>query len=262
MSEIARELQLRAEIHRWADDLRRSGATGDARIRTIEERIKAETDEIALDALKFALRLEYEDKGEDAAVDALDRELLSEVEYWYQKLTQANRSDYRKNIGPIEDKIRAKPDAPEVDQLYNYLAEQVSLTGDYARAETIYLQLAERHPDDPLPLNRAAFNKYALQEQPEAAMPIIERALEVSYRTGEHRRYILGTKARIALELKRYDVVESVLSEIMRLKMDSDIPDVKCERDFFDRLPPDSIDPEVARRYEAFCLAAGRARRR
>jgi tetratricopeptide (TPR) repeat protein len=258
MSEIAKQRQLFAQVRRWADDLRQSGAIGDERIRAIEDRIKAETDETVLDALKVELRREYEDNGDTAAVDALDRELMPEIEYWYRALTRTNRSDYRKNIEPIEARIRANPDAPEVDRLYGYLADQYGLTGDYARAETIYLQLAERHPDDPLPLKSVAFNRYALQGRPEAAMEMIERALEVAYRTGEFRRLTLGYKARIALDLKRYDIVESVLKEIMQLKMDPDIPDIGRERDFFDRLPPGSIDAEVARQYNEFCLAVGR----
>ena len=88
-------------------------------------------------------------------------------------------------------------------------------------------------------------------------MPIIERALEIAYRTGTLRRYTLGQKARIALDLKRYDIVEDVLKEIMQLKNDPEIPDIGRERDFFDRLPPDSIDPEVARQYNEYCLAVG-----
>ena len=72
------------------------------------------------------------------------------------------------------------------------------------------------------------------------------------------REYTLGAKARIALDLKRYDIVESVLKEIMQLKMDPDIPDIGRERNFFDRLPPGSIDAEVARQYNEFCLAVGR----
>jgi tetratricopeptide (TPR) repeat protein len=261
MSKIAKMFQLREEIRRWADGLRQSDATADERIRTIEDRIKSETDETALYGLKFELKWEYEDKGDDVAVDAIDRELLSEEEYWYQKLTRANRTDYQKNIEAIEDRIRAKPDAPETDRLYSYLADNYSLTGDHDTAVAIYLQLAERHPDDPLHLGSAAFTKGSLQGQHEAAMALIDRALEAAHRTGEFRRFTLGKKVRIALDLKRYDIVESVLKEIMQLKMDPDIPDIGRERDFFDRLPPDSIDPDVARQYNEFCLAVGRVPR-
>ena len=77
-------------------------------------------------------------------------------------------------------------------------------------------------------------------------MEVIDRALEVARRTGTLRRYTLGNKARIALDLKRYDIVEDVLKEIMELKIDPELPDIGRERDFFDRLPPNSIDPDVS----------------
>jgi tetratricopeptide (TPR) repeat protein len=257
MSEHAKERELRARIVRWVEDIEESDATADERIRIIEDRIRIETEEIPLEILKLALAHEYEAKGDEPAGDALYREVLPEIEYWYRKLIRANRTDYGKNVGAIKDRIHSKPDAPEVDELYGYLAHNHSLTGDDAAAEAIYLQLAERHPDNPLHLNSAAFTKGAVQGQHEAAMELINRALEVAHRTGELRRYTLGNKARIALDLKRYDIVESVLKEIMQLKMDFDIPDIGRERDFFDRLPPDSIDPDVARQYEQYCLAVG-----
>jgi len=51
--------------------------------------------------------------------------------------------------------------------------------------------------------------------------------------------------------------VEGVLKEIMQLKNDPEVRDIGRERDFFDRLPPDSIDPDVARQYNEYCLAVG-----
>ena len=141
---------------------------------------------------------------------------------------------------------------------YTYLSHQYSHHGEYAAAEAIDRQLADRHPDDPSPLNSVATNKHSLQDQPEEAMEVIDRALEVARRTGTLRRYTLGNKARIALDLKRYDIVENVLKEIMALNIDPALPDIGRERDFFDRLPPDSIDPDVARQYNEYCLAVGR----
>jgi tetratricopeptide (TPR) repeat protein len=258
MSEMAKQQrELRYEIRRWIDNLRLSDAVDDDRVRAIEDRIKVETDETAVHLLKTALAREYTEQGNETAADTLDRELLPEVDYWYQKLTRKNRMAFDKNIKAIEDRIRARPDAPEVDELYRYLSDQYSHRGDYAAAEAIDLQLADRHPDDPLPLNSAATNKCSLQDQPEEAMELIERALEVAHRTGELRRYTLGNKARIALELKRFDIVESVLKDIMQLKIDPEVPDIGRERDFFDRLPPGSIDPDVARQYDEYCLAVG-----
>lgn len=246
---------MHSEISRWLDDLRRSVAN-DEIVHAINGRVEIETDPNALKMLKYALAQEHIEQGNEAAADVLYREVLPEVEYWYRKLYRANRSAHGKTIKAIEDRIRAKPDAPEVDHLHRMLAGEYSAYGDFAAAEAIQRRLAEKYPDDPLPLNTVATNKCSFQDQPEEAMELISRALDIAHRTGEHRRYTLGNKARIALALKRYDVVEGVLREIMQLKIDPEVPDIGRERDFFDRLPPGSIDPDVARQYDEYCLAA------
>jgi tetratricopeptide (TPR) repeat protein len=258
MSRIAHQFKLDAELSRWRDELRLSDATDDDVIRAIKDRIEVETDQDVIHLLKYALADEFDGLGDESASDALHRELLPEVVDWYRKLRRTNRTAFDKNIKAIEDRIRANPEADEVDDLYRYLAGEYSAAGDYTAAEAIERRLADKNPDDPLPLNTLAFNKCSLQKQPEEAMQLVNRALEVAHRTGEFRRYTLGNKARIALDLKRYDIVEGALKEIMQLKVDLDVtPDIGRERDFFDRLPPDSIDPEVARQYNEYCLAVG-----
>jgi tetratricopeptide (TPR) repeat protein len=255
--ETKQRRESRGRINRWVDDLQLSNATVEERMLAIEDRLKVEVDETAVEVLKFSLAHEHTKQGNEAAADAIYREVLPEFEYWYRNLVRTNLAAFDKNIKAIEDRIRAKPDAPEVDELYTYLAGQYSAHGDFAAAEAINLQLADRHPDDPWPLSNVAFNKRSFLNQPEEAMEAINRALEVARRTGTFRRFNLGSKARIALDLKRYDIVEDVLKEIMQLKIDPEVPDIGRERDFFDRLPPDSIDPEVARQYNEYCLAVG-----
>ena len=64
--------------------------------------------------------------------------------------------------------------------------------------------------------------------------------------------HALATKARIALELKHYQVVEDMIRQIMGIDRSLGIADIKPERDFFDRLPPGAIDPELARQYDQY----------
>jgi hypothetical protein len=63
----------------------------------------------------------------------------------------------------------------------------------------------------------------------------------------------LGTKARIALRLRDYRLVEDVLKQIMQLQFARENADIGAERDFLDALPPHSIDPAVARQYHEYC---------
>jgi hypothetical protein len=82
----------------------------------------------------------------------------------------------------------------------------------------------------------------------------------VAKRTGFFRRQALATKARIALELKDYAVVEEVMRQIMGLTMTHGHVDIGAERDILDRLPPDSIAADVAEAYDAYCRERGRTR--
>src|SRR6185437_4955513 len=51
-----------------------------------------------------------------------------------------------------------------------------------------------------------------------------------------------------------------VLREIMQLAFTRGHFDIGAERDFFDSLPPGSIDPDVARAYHEYCCARGQRR--
>jgi hypothetical protein len=260
MGEVT-DQKLRKEIYAWCDELRRS-ATGPEIIQAIQSRLEIETNETKLRTLKFSLADEFQAQGNEAASDAINRELVPEVDYWYMKLRRTHRRAHDIIIKAIEDRIRDRPDAAEVDDLYRMLAGEYSFNDDHAAAAAIKRQQADKHPDDPLPLISLANDKLYCEDQPENAMELINRALEVAYRTGVNRRYALGSKARIALTLRRYDIVEAVLRDIMQLKIDPELPDIGRERDFFDRLPPFSIDTEVARQYHAYCLAVGLQKRR
>jgi hypothetical protein len=52
------------------------------------------------------------------------------------------------------------------------------------------------------------------------------------------------------LAMEDFEIVEGVLIRIMQLGFEYGNIDVGFRRDFLDRLPPGSIDPEVARQYD------------
>jgi hypothetical protein len=89
-------------------------------------------------------------------------------------------------------------------------------------------------------------------------MPIVDRAVAAAMAAGVFRREALGVKARVAVELRDFVLVENVLQQIMALIFTRGNADIGVERDFFDRLPFGSIDPDVARAYDEYCLARGR----
>src|SRR5437016_5119193 len=108
-------MKLSAELARWRDELLQSDASDDDVIRAIEDKIAVETDEKIIHFLKSTLADVLAKLGDESASDALYRELLSEVDDWYRKVRRTNRTAFDKNIKAIEDRIRANPEADEVD---------------------------------------------------------------------------------------------------------------------------------------------------
>jgi tetratricopeptide (TPR) repeat protein len=249
---MLREMQLRDEIFRWRDELRRS-ATGDDVIRAIEGRLRAERDPIKLRLLRFALAQEHDAQGDKAAADAIYGEDPQDAAHrWYENLRRTHTST--QIIEALQDRIRNNVDGAAARWELNWtLASEYCDRGDHAAAEAIYRRIFDDDPDDPLPLIRLSEQKLYYEAAPEEAMGLIDIALSSAYRSGDFRRHALAVKARIALQLKQYKAVEDVLKAIMQLEFNPESVDIGRERDILDRLPPGTIDEEIARRYDQYC---------
>jgi tetratricopeptide (TPR) repeat protein len=244
-------LDLINEIIDWHNELRRT-RSGAEIIHAIEEKIERESDAVKVGHLNILLAQQHEALGNHAeAQEIWRRDPHYEIDRWHHDLVWNNKG--RKITGMIEKRIEEESDPLLLRHLRLLLAMEHTSEGNYAAAEAIRLQEFEQDPDDPMPLISLAEQKLYYEEQPELGMPIIDRAIKVAYRSGIFRRHALAVKARIALQLGRYDVVEGVLRDIMELKFTPRNFDIGRERDILDRLPPESIDSEVARRYDEYC---------
>jgi uncharacterized protein DUF6968/uncharacterized protein DUF3658 len=245
------------ELARWWDTLRLT-SDGDAVIRAIEDRIGQESGERRRILHRF-LYQEYRAQGrEDAARAIRGLDVLEPLHRWYEQWRREGRD--ADIIPALEERIHHEVDAERVDALRFLLASEHRRRGNYAAAEAVQLADIAAHPDEPMPLIILAEQKLFYEENPQAARPIIDRAIEVAMRAGTFRRHALADKARIALALNDFAAVEEVLRRIMALTFTRGNADIGVERDFFDRLPPGSIDPQVARAYEEYCRARGETR--
>jgi len=152
--------------------------------------------------------------------------------------------------------VKMKPEASLGQRLVYTWTDVVNQIKN-TEAEAVFLADFEAGPENPQPLILLATQKLQWEEQPEAAMPVIERAVEVALRVGMWRRHALGEKARVALALDRPAIVEDVLRQLMGLTFTRGNADCGVERDFLDRLPPGSIDADVARAYDEYCRERG-----
>src|SRR5262245_44279239 len=244
------------EIDEWQHELRRTHA-GAAIIRAIEDRIEHESDPVRLRIFNFLLADEYIAQGNQAAADAIrHKDPCWEIDSWYDAWPQSNPGG--DIIPAIEDKIRRETHLMKLSTLRFCLAHEHWLRGNYELSEAVYLKMFEEDPDDPMPLIILAEHKLFGEDHPDEAMRIIDRAIEAAFRSGTYRRHALGVKARIALRLADHQVLENLLRQIMELKFTRGNADIRRERDFLDRLPPGSINPEVARQYDEYCRAKGK----
>jgi hypothetical protein len=241
------------ELFRWRDGLHRTRRGIDV-IRAIEERIEVESGTLILQPLYFMLAQEHEAQGNyDAAETIRLQDPINEVYRWYEDVERTSVGI--EAIRVLKERIDGESDVAKRRELKFILAQEYRHEEDYAACEAIYLQLFEEKLDDPVPLIKLAEQKLYFERQPEVAMGVIDQAIEVAYGSGNFRRNALGVKARIALAMEDFKVVEGVLIRIMQLGFEFGNTDVGFMRDFFDRLPPGSIDPEVARQYDEHCRA-------
>jgi tetratricopeptide (TPR) repeat protein len=169
----------------------------------------------------------------------------------------------RKEISTDEtiDRVKARLQNADVEEQFA-LECQLSLLLKKAFRHDEVLQLIdqqiEREPDHVRPLLSKALFYHWDRENPKEALKWIEPALECARRTKFFRREALGGKARMLLELCRFNAIDcreglgQVLEEIMALDMYRDISDIGKERDFVDRAPPGMIAEDIVARYNKF----------
>ena len=187
------------------------------------------------------------------------RQKMNPVDHW---IDEARHAGGFPNVArAVEARLQTETDE-EIRRSLNFeLAGAYNMTERYDEAERIYLMLFNQSPDEPVPLMCLAGQKLYFEEDPAAAMPVIDRAIEAAYRSCNFRRATLGVKARIALAQEKFDVVEDVLRQLLQLTHDSRGADISVERDFFDRLPPGAINETVARRFDHYSRQSRGSRR-
>lgn len=142
----------------------------------------------------------------------------------------------------------------EVVRFFKFvLADEFRRQQRYHEAEATLLDLSNNRPTEPIPLIQLAEQKLYMEQKPDDALAVVEKALERAYASGNYRRHALGVKARIAARLRRYELVEDVLKKLMAIELNETNADVGIERDFVNSIPPTAIDAELLKQYDKFC---------
>jgi len=172
------------------------------------------------------------------------------VEDWIEQTRRAGGGGNL--VRAIEARLKNERDEVTRSVLNLALADAYEAAGGFRDAERILRMEFRKSPDEPMPLIMLARQKLYRENQPEVAMRVIDRAIEAAFRSGNFRRLALGVKARIALQQKKFGIVEDVLRRLLALRNDTRGVDVEPERDFFDRLPPSAVDESLAREFDEY----------
>lgn len=121
--------------------------------------------------------------------------------------------------------------------------------GKIDEARSLLQRLISQHPEDEMNYSKLASHFFYFEAKAELALTQVEIAEVKSRASGRFRRMILGQKARIALMLERYDLVNYCLAEIPKVLSNAAVPDVGRERDFFDKANPKMIEQEIRKQY-------------
>ena len=158
-------------------------------------------------------------------------------------------------VEPHERRLASAKGVAERKYIYDCLNEVFTRCKRLDDVLTVRLRYHDEFPDDPLTsLGIAGFYLSAVDEPLKATL-WLEKAEVAARATGRFIRFVLHDKARAALELNDYGMLERCLVELAQLRIRRDTADIRRERDFFDRADKARLSKEVVEKYEAYLSA-------
>jgi len=147
------------------------------------------------------------------------------------------------------------------------LSSLLMVSGRDDEALAVIHEHIDLEPDNPISQRGlAAWHFYghgaydASEETLTAALEAIETAVAKARVHGEWLRHCLNDRCRIVVAMKRYDLLEESLCEILAMPVRPGVPDTAIEDDFLRQVPEGAINGDLLARYRA-ALAAQEARR-
>lgn len=180
-------------------------------------------------------------------------EAYGQTQEWFDALKKTIASEALVEL--LESRLASAKHVAERKCLYFCLDETYSRLNRLDDALITLMKQYEEFPDDPLSSLAVAGFYWAAMDQPQQALPWLEKAELAAKASGTLIRYVLHDKARVALALNDYRMLESCLVELAQLRIRRDTADIRRERDFFDRADKARLSKEVVEKYEAYLSA-------
>jgi tetratricopeptide (TPR) repeat protein len=156
---------------------------------------------------------------------------IIDLEQWYHQLLLENRN--KSYIDTIRIRLMLEELDPERYAIEILLFREFRRTGMYSEAKEVIDGIIERHSHEIFPRVWLAELYLSFLDNPVKALKIIESAVVLAGEQGVLQRYVWGVRARIAVKLNRYDLLEECLSRLLDLSRTANEKDVGLEVDFF-----------------------------
>ena len=166
---------------------------------------------------------------------------------WYLSLRKGS-NDYR---SLIESKLleETRPDLRA--QLFNLLGMEYARLDDITGHIDVFERAVREFPSEPFMWTSLARSYSYRDHDLPRALQIIDKAVEVARKTGQFRRQVLHSKARLLRDAKDFQGLERCILEIIH-EPRSVTADVTKEDDFLRNLPPGVISEDVLKSYSEF----------
>ena len=133
--------------------------------------------------------------------------------------------------------------------LRSELLGELQLRGKYSEAEALLLAEVAREPQEPYHSLSLAEHFHYYNVNLTRSLECLAQAIEKAKLDGKFMYQALGTQARVAIELRDWELLEVTLRDLASYRHTPGKADVFPETDFLSRIPGGCVSPEVIDAY-------------
>jgi hypothetical protein len=139
--------------------------------------------------------------------------------------------------------------ADEARILRSERVAELQLRGKYAEAEALLLAEVDREPLEPFHSLSLAEHFHYYDVDLSRSLDCLAQAIAKARLDGKFMYQALGTQARIAIEIRDWNLLEVTLRDLASYEHTPGKADVFPETDFLSRIPAGSVSPEAIDAY-------------
>ena len=158
----------------------------------------------------------------------------------------------KKFLEIIGEKISGSNNPSKKLAYLEFNANQLTVVGRSNEALDVLRAIAKMNSNSVISQLSIVSHLLFVLDQPEKALEELSPAESLSNETGHFRRHVQAEKARIALALNDYDMLNAAINCISQIVVMPDMRDVGKERDFFDRADKNRLKPETISNFQNY----------